>query len=135
MLAFTSPHLDYHALSPEIVLSVTLALVLLADLLLSREQKWVAGNLAAFGLLATLLAVISLALFGPDTRSMLGGAYVVDSFSLVLKGLVVAAGFVVLLMGTRYVEQLRRGGRLLRGGVLLPDPGLGDGHDHHCVGP
>ncbi|MGH9279643.1 MAG: NADH-quinone oxidoreductase subunit N [Acidimicrobiales bacterium] len=104
MLAFTAPSLDYHALSPEIVLGVTLVLVLLSDLLLGREQKWVAGNLAAFGLLATLLAIISLALFGEGSRSMIGGAYVVDDFSLVLKGLVVASTFVVLLMGTRYIE-------------------------------
>ena len=91
MLDFTAPSLDYHALAPEIVLTITLSLVLVADLFLDRERKWIVGNLAAFGLLAALVPVISLGLFGSDTRSMVGGAYVVDSFALVLKGLVVAS--------------------------------------------
>src|SRR5262249_7259787 len=37
--------------------------------------------------------------------SMAGGAYVVDNFSLVLKGLFLATGYVVLLMGSRYLEE------------------------------
>ena len=105
MLAFTTPHLDYHALAPEIVLGVTLCIVLLADLLLDVERKWVVGNLASFGLLAALVPIISLGLFGSASRSMLGGAYVVDRFSLVLKALFLVTGYVVLLMSTRYVEE------------------------------
>jgi NADH-quinone oxidoreductase subunit N len=105
VLAFTAPHLDYHALAPEIVLGVALCLVLLADLLLDVEQKWVVGNLASFGLLAALIPIISLGLFGSPSRSMLGGAYVVDRFSLVLKALFLVTGYVVLLMSTRYVEE------------------------------
>src|SRR5918997_514497 len=103
MLSFTAPYLDYHALAPEIVLAVSLCLVLVADLFLDRERKWVVGNLASFGLLAALVPVISLAVFGDDERSMLGGAYVVDQFSLVLKGLFLIAGYIVMLMSTRYV--------------------------------
>jgi NADH-quinone oxidoreductase subunit N len=105
VLAFTAPHLDYHALAPEIVLGVALCLVLLTDLLLDVEQKWVVGNLASFGLLAALIPIISLGLFGSPSRSMLGGAYVVDRFSLVLKALFLVTGYVVLLMSTRYVEE------------------------------
>ena len=55
--------------------------------------------------LAVLVPVISLATFGDDTRSMLGDAYVVDRFSLVLKGLFLVTGWVVLLMSQRYVEE------------------------------
>ncbi len=102
---FNAPNLDYHALAPEIVLAVALSLTLLADLFVDRERKWIVGNLASFGLLAALVPIISLATLGDDTRSMLGDAYVVDRFSLVLKGLFLVTGWVVLLMAQRYVEE------------------------------
>ena len=104
--AFETPNLDYHALAPEIVLAGAIVLVLLADLVLSEERKWVVGNLAGFGLLAAMVPIVSLAVdSGPTTRSMVGGAYVVDNFALVLKGLFLVTGYVVLLMSTRYVEE------------------------------
>ncbi|MFP5319701.1 MAG: NADH-quinone oxidoreductase subunit N [Acidimicrobiia bacterium] len=102
---FNAPSLDYHALAPEIVLAVAVCLTLLADLFVDRDRKWIVGNLASFGLLAALVPVISLATFGDDTRSMLGDAYVVDRFSLVLKGLFLVTAWVVLLMAQRYVEE------------------------------
>jgi NADH-quinone oxidoreductase subunit N len=105
VLAFTAPRLDYHALAPESVLGIALCLVLLADLLLDVDRKWIVGTLASFGLLAALVPIISLGVFGDATRSMLGGAYVVDRFSLVLKGLFLVTAYVVLLMSTRYVEE------------------------------
>lgn len=105
LLGFTAPHLDYHALAPEIVLGVGLCLVLLADLLLEIDRKWVAGSLASMTLLAAMAPVISLGVFGEAQRSMLGGAYVVDRFSLVLKGLFIATGYVIMLMSSRYVEE------------------------------
>jgi NADH-quinone oxidoreductase subunit N len=79
--------------------------VLLADLFIDRERKWIVSNLAAFGLLAALVPIVSLAMFGDDTRSLFGGAYVVDRFSLVLKGLFLVTAWVVLLMSQRYVEE------------------------------
>jgi NADH-quinone oxidoreductase subunit N len=82
--AFTAPNLDYHALAPEIVLAVTLALVLVADLFLDDRRRWVLANLSGIGLLAALVPVVTLALDGNRVRSMVGGAYVVDDFSLVL---------------------------------------------------
>jgi NADH-quinone oxidoreductase subunit N len=102
---FTAPHLDYHALAPEIVLSVVLAAVLLADLVLDETKKWVIPSIAGFGLLATFVPILTLALYGDDVRSLVGGAYVVDNFALVLKALFVAVGYVVLLMSNTYVEE------------------------------
>ena len=105
VIPFKAPTLDYHALAPEIVLSVVLVAVLLADLLLDESRKWVIASIASFGLLATLVPIITLALYGDDVRSMLGGAYVVDNFALVFKALFVGVGYVVLLMSTTYVEE------------------------------
>jgi NADH-quinone oxidoreductase subunit N len=105
MLAFTAPTLDYHALAPEIILLVTLCTVLLADLFVSRERKWIVVNLASFGLLAALVPVVTLAVSDADARSMFGGAFVVDQFALVLKGLFLVTAYIVLLMSARYIEE------------------------------
>jgi NADH-quinone oxidoreductase subunit N len=102
---FHSPALDYHALAPEIILTVVLATVLVADLFLDRSQKWLLSNIAGFGLLAAMAPILSLALSSHDTRSMLGGAYVVDNFALVMKALFLGVGYVVLLMSSNYVEE------------------------------
>jgi len=103
--AFTAPHLDYHALAPEIILAVTLALVLVADVFLDERRQWLLANLAGLGLLAALVPIVTLALDGNRVRSMVGGAYVVDDFSLVLKALFLVTGYVVVLMATNYVEE------------------------------
>ena len=103
-MPFTPPSLDYHALAPEIILTLVLAVVLVADLFLDQSRKWLLSNLAALGLLAAMVPILSLALSETDVRSMVGGAYVVDNFALVLKALFLGTGFVVLLMSINYVE-------------------------------
>ncbi|MDQ3641315.1 MAG: NADH-quinone oxidoreductase subunit N [Actinomycetota bacterium] len=103
-MPFTPPSLDYHALAPEIILTVVLAIVLVADLFLDSSRKWLLSNIAAFGLVAAMVPILSLALSDNDVRSMVDGAYVVDNFALVLKALFLGTGFVVLLMSINYVE-------------------------------
>src|SRR5207248_1625268 len=66
------------------------------------DRKVIVTNLAGIGLLGALIPVITLAIKGGD-RTMFGGAYVVDHFALVFKGLFIATGYVVLLMSTNYV--------------------------------
>ncbi len=103
-MPFNPPSLDYHALAPEIILTLVLAVVLVADLFLDQSRKWLLSNLAAFGLVAAMVPILSLALSDNDVRSLVGGAYVVDNFALVLKALFLGTGFVVLLMSINYVE-------------------------------
>jgi NADH-quinone oxidoreductase subunit N len=100
---FQAPHLDYHALAPEIVLVGVLVLVLLVDLVMERD-KWLVSSLAGLGLLGSLVPVLTLALDGPD-RSMFDGAYVVDDFSLVMKAVFLIAGYVVILLSTNYIAE------------------------------
>ncbi|MDQ3897573.1 MAG: NADH-quinone oxidoreductase subunit N [Actinomycetota bacterium] len=104
-MPFHPPDLDYHALAPEIIVTLTLAVVLVADLFLDRSRKWLLSNLAAFGLVGAMIPILSLALSSDDVRSLVGGAYVVDNFALVLKGLFLGVGFVVLLMSINYVDE------------------------------
>ena len=63
-----------------------------------------------------MVPIITLAARRRRRRSMFGGAYVVDNFALVFKGAVPRRR----LRRPAHVDDLRRGGRLLRGRVLLP---------------
>ena len=65
-----NPHVDFHAIAPELVLTGTIVVVLLADLIL-RERQLVA-RLATLGTLASLIPVITLAVDGAN-RSMFRG--------------------------------------------------------------
>jgi NADH-quinone oxidoreductase subunit N len=103
-MPFEAPYLDYHALAPELVLTGVLVLVLLVDLFVDETRKFVVTQLAGIGLLASLIPVVTLAVDGTD-RYMFGGAYVVDNFALVLKALFLATGYVVLLLGSDYIEE------------------------------
>jgi NADH-quinone oxidoreductase subunit N len=102
---FTTPVIDYHALAPEIILAATVCIVLVADLFLEERRKWLSSSIAGVGLLAALVPVLTLALDDAGVRTMFGGAYVVDDFSLVLKALFLISGYVVILMSTTYVDE------------------------------
>jgi NADH-quinone oxidoreductase subunit N len=100
--AFDAPNVDYHAFAPEIVLVGALLLILLVDLVFEQRARWATSTLAGLGLLGALVPVLTLAVDGAD-RSMFGGAYVVDNYALVLKGLFLAAGYIVVLLSTDYI--------------------------------
>ena len=100
-----SPSIDYHAILPEIILAVGLVVVLLVDLFLEERGKWMLSSLASFSLLGAFVPVVTLALSDSGVRSMFDGRYVVDDFSLVLKGLFILVGYVVVLLSTTYVEE------------------------------
>src|SRR5205823_981650 len=104
---FKAPFLDYHAFAPEIVLTGVIVIVLLVDLVVDETRKYLVTQIAGVGLLATFVPVLTLALKGisDSPRVMFDGAYVVDTFSLVLKGLFIATTYVVMLMSTNYIEE------------------------------
>ena len=101
---FVRPDVDLHALAPELVLTGAIVAVLLADLVTPKGARGIVPQVAGIGLLASMVPVLTLALDGAD-RSMFGGAYAVDNFSLVLKGLFLVAGYVVVLLSTNYVAE------------------------------
>ena len=103
LLAFSRPALDWHALAPELTLLAFGTLITVVDIIWDDRSKQAMPTLAGVGLLATLLPVITLALDGTD-RTMFGGAYVVDDFSLVLKALFLISGYVVILMSVDYIR-------------------------------
>ena len=104
LAAFQAPDLDYHALAPEIVLTSVLLLLLVIDAVFEERARWATSTIAGIGLLASLVPILTLAVDGAD-RSMFGGAYVIDNFALVLKGLFLVAGYVTVLISTDYIGE------------------------------
>ncbi len=102
----TDLHVDWLALSPELVVVGTLLVVLALDLFLPRHLKYWTATVAVAGTALALLPLAAMALDG-TTRSMFGGSFVVDQFALVLKGLFLIAGYVVFLMSHHYIESDR----------------------------
>ncbi len=102
---FATPHVDYHALAPEIVLGVGICLLIVLDLFLAESRKWLVSTVAGLILLGAVLPVVTLGVIGSDVRSMFDGRYVIDNFSLVLKALFLLSGYVVVLMSSRDTEE------------------------------
>ena len=98
-----TPHIDYHALAPELVLTATIVAVLLADLLWEERESWRTSRIAAVGVLVALVPVLTLGADGAD-RSMFGGAYAVDNFSLVLKAFFLVVTYITVLLSVDYVR-------------------------------
>ena len=101
---FTAPHVDWLALAPEIILIATIALVLVLDVSTAEHQRWTAPSVAGVGLLAALVPLLVMGV-NNETRSMLGGGYVVDDFALVLKGLFLVSGYLTVLLSTNDIAE------------------------------
>ncbi len=100
--------LDYHALAPEIVVATTILAVLGLDVVVPRSRKYWTAFAGTLGLALAAIPLVTLAFGGgPETRSMLGGAYVVDGFALVLKAVFIIGGYLVLLISVSYIESDR----------------------------
>jgi NADH-quinone oxidoreductase subunit N len=98
------PHIDYHAIAPELILGGTILVVLLADLALRPNRKWLAMVLSFLGT-ATALA-IELTLIG-ETRQSFGGTYVSDQFAVLFKTFFLVVALAVLVLSFRYFREGR----------------------------
>ncbi len=106
-------NVDYHALAPEIILAVTVIAVLVVDLL-PVDKYWTAV-VGLVGLFAAVIPVLTLGFceslafcdVSAPERIMFDGSYVVDTFSLVMKGLFIGGAFVSLLLAVGYLEAYR----------------------------
>jgi NADH-quinone oxidoreductase subunit N len=96
--------IDTTAILPELILSGTIILVLVVDAFLSPRRKWMAMPLAFTGVVASLIATLTL--IGED-RSTFGGAFVVDEFALLFKVFFLSVALIVLMVSFRYFREGR----------------------------
>lgn len=103
--------LDYHALLPELILAVTVMATLVVDIFTRRKAivaiVGVVGLAVAAVPLLTLAFCESLEFCTEGSRILFDGSYVVDGYSLVLKGVFIFAGFIALLLSIGYLESDR----------------------------
>lgn len=102
--AWSAPHIDYHAFAPEIIISAAIVVLIVLDVFLGERSRWAMSSLAGIGLLAALIPIATLAADGVD-RILFDGAYVVDSYALILKALFLVAAYVVVLLSTNYIAE------------------------------
>ncbi len=103
---FVRPHIDWHAVAPELVLVATGALVTIVDLIGLERVRRLIPILTGFSFLAALIPVLTLWSQSDDLpRSLWDGAYVVDHYSLILKGMFLLTGYVVVLLSTNYMAE------------------------------
>ena len=96
-------NIDYHALLPEIILSGTVLLVLVVDVFLSPRHKWLGMPVALLGVLAALVAALTL--IGGPTRTVFGGMFVLDHFALLFQVFFLTVAVVVLAISLRYFRE------------------------------
>jgi len=99
--------IDYHAILPELILSGTIALVLVVDAGV-KKRSWIAMPIGLAGVVAALVATLTLV--GED-RSTFGGSFVVDDFAVMFKVFFLSVAIVVLAISFRYF----RDGRVYQG--------------------
>src|SRR5438445_5910958 len=102
--AIKNPTIDYHAIAPELILAGTVFAVLVLDLFLPPQRKWMAMALSLAGVAGSLAAALTL--IGAH-RSTFGGSYVVDNFAVLFKVFFTAVAMVVLLLSYRYFREGR----------------------------
>ena len=90
--------IDYHAILPELILSGTIVLVLFVDAFL-KERSWFAMPLALTGVVASLVATLTLV---GEHRSTFGDSFVVDDFAVMFKLFFLSVAIVVLAISLRY---------------------------------
>jgi NADH-quinone oxidoreductase subunit N len=99
-----NPVFDYHALAPELILTATIVVVLVADFFFGERERFQTSRLATIGVLAALVPILTLAADG-TTRTMFGGAYVVDDYALALKGFFLLVAYITLLVSVDYIGE------------------------------
>jgi NADH-quinone oxidoreductase subunit N len=99
-----NPHVDFHAIAPLIVLTATIVVVLIADLVWPDRSRFVSSRIASLGVLGALIPVITLAVDG-STRTLFGGAFVIDAYALALDGFFLVVAYVTILMSVNYIGE------------------------------
>ncbi len=96
--------IDFHAILPELILSGTILLVLLADAFLPARRTWWSMPLSLFGVIAALVATLTLI---GQRRTTFNGMFVIDNFALLFKVFFLSVATIVLLVSLRYFREGR----------------------------
>ncbi len=96
---------DVILLAPEIAITITALVVLLADLAVrGRERTWLAG-LGILGIAIALALVARQAADGPSRVLVFSGLHVVDSYANFFKVVFLLSALIVVLLAARHIQE------------------------------
>jgi NADH-quinone oxidoreductase subunit N len=99
-----NPHVDFHAIAPELVLTATILVALVVDLIWPERGRALVPRIAALGVLGSLIPVLTLVADG-SRRELFGGAFVVDNFSLAMTAFFLVVTYVSILLATDHIAE------------------------------
>ncbi len=103
---FVRPAIDWHAFAPELVLLAWGALVTVIDLIGGERTRRFMPSLTGIGFLLAMIPVLTLWSQNDDLpRVLFDGAYMVDHYSLVLKGIFLVSAYVIVLLSSNYMAE------------------------------
>ncbi len=103
---FVRPPIDWHAAAPELTLLALGALITVVDLIFLEKARRLIPTLTSLSFLVAMVPVFTLWNDGDELpRSMFDGAYVVDHYALILKGIFLLSGYVIVLLATNYMAE------------------------------
>ncbi len=95
---------DVHALAPAIAITATIVVVLIADFFFEYRERFKTYQLASFGTLVAIVPVLTLARAG-GVRSLFGGAYVVDNYTLAMQAFFLIVAYITMLISVDYIGE------------------------------
>jgi NADH-quinone oxidoreductase subunit N len=97
-------NVDYAAIAPELIVVATLSLVLLTDLALPDDRKWMSMPVALAGVVGALVMVLAISGKRSETLS---GMFVIDQFAILFKVVFLLAALLVFAMSHDYLKDDR----------------------------
>lgn len=94
--------INFHAVLPEIITSVTAILIMLLDAFSRKLERRIVGALSLAGIVAAAAAVISL--WGRDGETSYGGMIITDDFRLFFALIFLVVTFLIVLISLRWIE-------------------------------
>ena len=128
-ITIATPVFDWHALAPEIVLVATIAVVLIADLLLPDREAWQTSRIAALGVLAALIPIATLARAATTGRCSAARTSSTTTRSR-SKGFFLVATYITILLSVDYISE----GDYYQGEFYFLLLDVGVRHERHGVG-
>jgi NADH-quinone oxidoreductase subunit N len=95
--------ITYHAILPEMILSVVAILIMMIDAFARRIERRVAGVISLLGLLGAGAALISL--WGKGGETSYAGMIITDEFRLFFGLIFIIVAILILLISLRWVEE------------------------------
>ena len=96
--------INYFAISTELIVIFTIVGTLILDLILPRKSKYYVAAFALFGTLASLAPLVIQWATYSDPIYTFGNSFVVDKFSIILKGLFILITYLTFLLSINFIE-------------------------------